>query len=188
MEITLPQVVVFFLQKEHLFFNKNLSLFFVCMNAALYLFHIDSFSYPPLPNRLAPSLKPSWKTDPNEVTCKKTNKKGKKNKKTTKKAKQREKKNHKNQSPKKGQNSKIQKVSRWRRRRRTRLWSGELGKTSEKTMTGEEEDEEDDDTFFWWGSFCFCVFKVFFLKGGRGGRHGDMLGKRWTNRHGDGLF
>lgn len=85
MEITLPQVVCFFLQKE---ISIKISVFFVFhMNAALYLFHIDSFFFThPHPYRLPPSLKPSRKTDPNEVTCKKSKEK---------------KKNHKNQSPKK---------------------------------------------------------------------------------------
>lgn len=63
----------------------------------LYIFFtlIHFLTYPFL-YRLSPSLKPSRKTDPNEVTCKK--------KKTTKKQKKKhkkKKKNHKNQSPKK---------------------------------------------------------------------------------------
>ena len=73
----------FFLQKE---ISIKISVFFVFhMNAALYLFHIDSFFCThPHPYRLPPSLKPSRKTDPNEVTCKKTKKQNKQKKKIIK--------------------------------------------------------------------------------------------------------
>lgn len=48
----------FFFSKKNICFSIKISVFFVFhMNAALYLFHIDSFSVPPLPCRLTPSLK-----------------------------------------------------------------------------------------------------------------------------------
>jgi len=83
MEITLPQVVVF-LQKAHLFIHKNLSLFLFVfhMNAALYLFHIDSFFLPTPP--LAP---PSLKTLPENRSKMRSHAKKQKNTKRTKKKK-----------------------------------------------------------------------------------------------------
>lgn len=77
---------------------------------------------------------------------------------------------------------KVEKVNRrWQRRSRTRVWSGELSKTEMgRTMI-----------LFGQGGVCrfkflcgfFVVFFCFFF-----GRHEDMLGKRWANRHGDGCF
>lgn len=144
------------------------------MNAALYLFHIDSFSYTPLPYRLTPSpWNPPGKTDPNEVTC-------------TKKERERRKKKHKKTEKYQKLKSPKKKSSKFKRSVGGRGGGGEPGydqvsleKTSEKTMTGRGED---DDTFlfvfggkflFLFKVFCFCL-----------GRHGDMLGKRWANRHG----
>lgn len=147
--------LLFFSPKRNTCNSIKISVFFVFhMNAALYLFHIDSFSLThPLPLYISPPRKTL--PDPNEVTCKKNNKKNTKGKKNTKK-------------PKK--EKKIQKNSKFKRS----VGSGGGGepgydqvsseKTSEKTMTGRTM------TLFWWGFFSelFCLF-VFFWEGGGGG-------------------
>lgn len=83
---------------------------------------------------------------------------------------------------KKKQNQKVQKVSRRtkrrrkKRRRRTRLWSGELGKDIRKQWQGGGGGRWHFICECFVGFLCF-VYEIF-------GRHGDMLGKRWANRHG----
>lgn len=93
MEITLPQVVVFSQkEKKGTFLSIKISVFFLLFFIRMQLFfnvvvHIDSFTHTSLIASLPPSLKPSRKTDPNEVTCKRTKKKPTTKNKTTKKHK-----------------------------------------------------------------------------------------------------
>lgn len=129
------------------------------MNAASRLFHIDSFFFTcSSPFTSLPALETlpekKKKNDPNEVTCTKNKHKMK----------------EKNIVFLKKNSQKVQNVSRWRWRR-TRFmirWAWKRHQKKQKWRDGGGGR---------WHFFKNRI-KVFVW------RHGDMLGKRWANRHG----